>query len=119
MEKLNKFPYFKFNAGLRTFWVNNKLTYLRGMGYFDLLKQPLLALTALKIFDVSYTILYCLVPIWVVFWWSIGWLDRFRWKFWQEEALFSPKHIDPWQQEIMARLTDIQERLIKIEAKNE
>lgn len=121
----------KFNLGIR--WkahltadkirsslVSFRARYGRGWGLVgDYIKQPAVALTALSYwFDkLGYPLEYIwlLIPLWFLGWYCIGWFDQFKMKLWQEEAQWGSRNIDPFQQEVLTRIKNIEEKVNRIE----
>lgn len=119
MKILKSFPFIKLNLGIKTkidkdtkavgeqlkdWYVAWKFQYNRGMGYYDLIKQPTMVFAGLKILGIPFWALFIFVPLWIVGWPIVGWLDRYRWKLWQKEAEWGARKINPFEQEVLKRL---------------
>ena|SRR3990167_5582485 len=93
---------------MKDIFISWRQTYSRGLGYYDLLKQPAIAMAALKIFNVPFMFLIGLIPLWFIGWYAVGWLDRFKVNIWQKEAEWGSRVINPFEQELMDRLKNIE-----------
>lgn len=101
----------KLGIGLRSWYVVTSARYNRGLGYMNIIKQPMIALAALKIFNVPLWALIALVPCWFVGWYAVGWADQLKAKVWQEEAKWGAYNVAPWNKDLMKRIKNIEKRL--------
>ena len=95
---------------LRHWYVDSKIRYERGFQYINVLKQPLMALTMMKIFNMPMWLMIMFVPVWFVVLYSLGWLDQFVFKVWQVESEWGQRNINPFYQEVLKRIKKIEEK---------
>lgn len=124
MEFTKEFPYLKINKGLKgkaedayVWWLN---MYGRGMNYYSLIKQPAMILVGLKIMvadtrleDLPYWVFVIFIPVWFAVFPVVGWLDLKFWT-WKKEAEWGQRNVNPFEQEMMKKVTEIQTDIKKL-----
>lgn len=101
----------KISHMLREKYVAWSYYFERGSKYLDKVKQPAIVLAVLKIFNVPTKLLIPLAPIMLFLIIFIGWLDKRFFKIWQRELEWAHREMNPYSQEVLNRIKNIEEKL--------
>tara|TARA_R100000501_G_C2571327_1_gene78095 strand:- start:20 stop:298 length:279 start_codon:yes stop_codon:yes gene_type:complete len=91
--------------------------YARGLGYYDKIKQPMMVATAIGAItyftDLPLWVLFIFAPVWFFGWFMVGWFDYKHWKVMQRASEWSQRNVNPFEQEVLKRIKNIEKRVKK------
>jgi len=99
---------YKYDRGMNI--IRRPIDLLKISGFTALLNEFIL--NPLGLYIPPSWLLY-MIPVIAVVAFSLGYLDQHKLKIWQKEQEYAPRNINPWSQELLRRLKNV-ERLVGV-----